>query len=121
MIHVMWSCPKINQYWMKIHGYIVRVLKRHFVLCPKLYILGDYKVLSAFPQPLKSWTRTVIMIGRQIILRNWKKHGEPPLQDWLTELGKVAAYERMSYRMQDRTEKYFLKWGMYLDSISAPK
>ena len=49
MIHVMWSCPKINQYWMKIHGYIVRVLKRHFVLCPKLYILGDYKVLSAFP------------------------------------------------------------------------
>lgn len=60
MIHVMWSCPKINQYWMKIHGYIVRVLKRHFVLCPKLYILGDCKVLSAFPQPLKSWTQKLL-------------------------------------------------------------
>ena len=60
----------------------------------------------AFPHPLKYWTQTAIMIGRQIILRNWKKPGEPPVQEWVTELGKVGAYERISYRTQDRTEKY---------------
>ncbi len=33
------------------------------------------------------------MIGCQDILRNWKIRGEPPVQDWVTESGEVAAYE----------------------------
>ncbi len=74
-------------------------------------------MLSVFSQPLKYWIQTAIMIGRQINFRNWKKPGELPFQDWMTELSKAAAYERMSYRMQDRTKKYYLKWGMYLDYI----
>ncbi|KAF0029315.1 hypothetical protein F2P81_018420 [Scophthalmus maximus] len=53
----------------------------------KLYISEDCKVLSTFPHPLKYWAQTAIMIGRQTILRNWKKPGEPPVQEWVTELG----------------------------------
>ncbi len=34
-----------------------------------------------FSQPLTYWIQTAIMVGRQIILRNWKKSGEPPFQE----------------------------------------
>ena len=63
LVHTLWSCPRINQYWKKIHCYIANVIKRQYVLCPKLYILGDCKVLSAFPYPLKHWIQTAIMVG----------------------------------------------------------
>lgn len=46
-----------------------------------------------------------IMIRQQILLRNWETPGQHPLKDWVTELGKVVAYERMSYRMHNKTEK----------------
>ncbi len=34
VVHMLWSCPKINQYWMKIHCNIVNIIKRQFVFCP---------------------------------------------------------------------------------------
>lgn len=59
-----------------------------------------------------------IMIRQQILLRNWETPGQHPLKDWVTELGKVVAYERMSYRMHDKTEKYPPpQWGMYISFI----
>ncbi len=51
------------------------------------------------------------MSGQQIILSNWKKLGEPHFQDWMTELGKAAAYERMSYQIKDKTNKIYLQVG----------
>ena len=118
LIHAFWPCPMITQYQIQIHCYIANVVKCNFDFCPKLYILGDDKALSAFSKPITNWIQTSIMTGRQIILRNWKKPGEPPFSCWVTELGTIAAYERMSYRMQDRMDKYLLKWGHFLNSIN---
>lgn len=70
LVHVLWSCPKVNQYWMKIHCYSVNVIKKQCMFCPMLYTLRHCKVLSAFSKPVKYWIQTAIMIGKQIILRN---------------------------------------------------
>ena len=59
------------------------------------------------------------MVGKQIIMRGWKTLGGPPVQEWLTELGKVAAYERLSYGMQNRAETFQMKWGKYLAYIEG--
>lgn len=42
-------------------------------------------------KPLANWIQTSIMIGKQMIMRKWKDAEGPLFQDWLTELGKVAA------------------------------
>lgn len=49
--------------------------------------------------------RALIMIGRQNIIRDWKA---PGTKDWVTEMGKVIAYERMSYSNGIGAEKYWL-------------
>lgn len=85
VVHVLWTWPKNHQFWRKIHCYTVNVIKMQFGFWPKLYILGDSNTLFAIPQSLKYWIQTAIMIGWQIILRNWKMPGEPPLQEWMTE------------------------------------
>ena len=59
------------------------------------------------------------MIGRQILMRGWKTAGSPSLQDWFVEIGRVAAYEEMSYRRIDRMDKYTRKWGSYIMYIAT--
>lgn len=51
------------------------------------------------------------MIGRQILLREWKTEGVPSIQEWTAELARVAAFERMLF---GRLEAYYKKWGKYL-------
>lgn len=72
-----------------------------------------YETEGVISQSLKYQTQMAIMIGSQIIFRIWKLPGEFPLQDFKTELGKVAAYERMTYRKQHKIERYVLEWCMY--------
>jgi len=63
--------------------------------------------------------QTSIMIGKQIIMRNWKNPGEPSFQEWSTELAKVASYEKMYFNINDRAEKYMTKWGKYVQYIAT--
>lgn len=63
---------------------------------------------------MKEWIQVSIMIGRQIIMRCWWIAGAPVVQEWITELGKVVAYEKMSHRLNGRGDAYMKKWGRYL-------
>lgn len=54
------------------------------------------------------------MMGKQMIMRKWKVVEIPLFQDWLSELGKVAAFERISYGMTNDIDKYNEKWGLFL-------
>lgn len=53
-----------------------------------------YKV--RFHKGLKEGARIAIMIGQQILPRNWKS---PALEEWMVQLEEVAAYDKVSYRM----------------------
>lgn len=52
-------------------------------------------------------------------MRGWKTTGGPSIQEWFTELGKVAVYEHLSFRMHNRPEVYALKWETYLAYINS--
>ena len=54
------------------------------------------------------------MIGRQIILRSWKSEEAPSFHEWITELGRVSAFEKMSYKQTDKVILYYKKWSRYL-------
>ena len=85
--------------------------------CPRLYILGDPKQVSRCGGV--DFILTVIMIGRQVLMRGWKVAGSPSFHEWFVEIGKVAAYEEMMYRRSDRFDKYISKWGGYIMYIAA--
>lgn len=89
----------------------------NFDFCPRLYVLSDPQLTSYYRAG--DFIQTSIMVGKQIIMRNWRNSGEPPFQEWYTELAKVASYEKISFRCNNRTEKYFVKWGDYLKYIDA--
>lgn len=62
--------------------------------------------------------QTSIMVGKQIIMRNWKNAGEPSFQEWSIELAKVASYEKIYFNINARADKYVEKWGLYVQYIA---
>ena len=84
--------------------------------CPRLYVLNDPQITSNCGAA--DFIQTSIMVGKQIIMRNWKNPGEPSFQEWSTELAKVASYEKISFNINDRTEQYVAKWGKYVQYIA---
>ncbi len=91
----------VNNY---IHNYIQGVLECCFPFSPCMYVLGDPS-LSPEVETAEE-IQVSIMIGRLIIMKGWQSPSSPSFQEWAAELGKVAAYEEMAYRLLER------KWGV---------
>ena len=60
------------------------------------------------------------MIGRQILLRGWKTEGVPSTQEWVVEMVKVAAFEKMSYKRLGILDLYSRKWDKYITFLEGP-
>lgn len=115
LTHLLWDCPLIKNYWLKVHDCIKTITGSNYDFSPRLYILNDPGMTSQ--DRAKDFIHTSIMVGKQIIMRNWRKLEGPSFKEWLTELAKVASYEQISFSIKDRTEKYMAKWGDYLEYI----
>lgn len=86
---------------------------------PRLFILGDDSVLVREDKHIKSFFQTSIIIGRQILIRGWKKEGVLSLQEWAVEMARVAAFEKMSYKQLGRLDLYEAKWGKYITFLKG--
>ena len=41
-----------------------------------------------------------------------------PFNEWLDEMTKIASYERLTFRLNDREEEFLKLWGPYLKHLS---
>lgn len=114
LAHALWSCIKVQDFWKRVQEHICLILDLQVLLCPKLFILGGWINNDLINAGTKSWIQTSLLIGRQIILRSWKSEDAPSFQEWVAELSRVAAYEKMSYKQRDNLKLYFKKWSKYL-------
>lgn len=119
LIHTLWFCDKVQVFWNRVHVHLCEISEVQFPFNPRLFVLGDDSVLTEGDKYIKNWIQTSIMIGRQILLRGWKKEGVPSVQEWAAELARVAAFEKISYVRFDRLEVYNRKWGRYLTFLEG--
>lgn len=85
---------------------------------PRLYVLRDSAPLRGIPEPQIWWIHTVIMLGRKLLVRQWKLVDLPPSSLWFTQLSIVAVYEELTYSMANQLDVYHDKWGKYIDLIT---
>lgn len=53
------------------------------------------------------------MLGRTLIVINWKHSFVPTASLWYIQLGKLAALENLSFRLLNKVEFYLWKWENY--------
>ena len=111
---MLWSCPKVQDYWRVIHNNIQRITGLDDIpFNASLFILGDPATLREVAPYLAEWIQTAIMLGRKLLVKDWKSSTTPATSYWFSSLGQLAALERLSYRLMDRMDKYDLKWTHY--------
>ncbi len=96
LVHALWTCPKISDFWNSINDHIVAITETEYEFGPGLYVLGNPRSLKHISKPVADWIQTSITIGRQIIMRGRRSLEGPSFNDWLLEISKVAAFEKIS-------------------------
>ena len=113
LVHMLWGCPKIQDFWSVIHGRLERITGLKIPFSPRLFILGDPSMLKKVSPHLADWIQTVIMSGRRLLVKDWKAPCAPAPSLWDSSLGQLSAYERLSYRLLNRVDDYESKWAYY--------
>ena len=109
-MHMLWDCPAIRDYWGEIRDHIERVLGCQIPFSPQLYILGDPSSLDELTPYDAEWVQTALMLGRKLIMCEWRTSSAPSVNVWFSQLGHVAALERLSFRLLNKVDNYLLKW-----------
>ena len=52
LTHALWSHPKIQTFWKRVHENIMKVIRVDFEFCPSLYRLGNPKPTAHIVKPL---------------------------------------------------------------------
>ncbi len=120
LVHVLWSCDKVQQFWTNIYDKLCEITEMHMPFSPRLFVLGDHSVLAGQDKHITMYVQTSLMIGRQILIRGWKTEGVPSFQEWVVEMARVTAFEKMSYKQLGRLDLYEAKWGNYLKFLRGP-
>ena len=120
LFHKMWSCPVVQTFWTAIHENIKIILKLDIPFCPNLFVLGDPLPLKHLPVSQADWVQTSLMLGRKLVVTEWKATSLPSVRIWFSQLGIVAAREHLSFRFTNQVDKYTAKWGNYISFIKGP-
>ena len=69
LVHMLWSCPKVQEYWNDIHDRLQKITGLVIPFNPLLFILGDPATLEDIAPFLAEWIQTALMLGRRLLIR----------------------------------------------------
>ena len=114
LVHMLWGCPAVQEFWRNVRDYIQTILTVDIPFAPTLYVLGHPAALEELSPYDAEWVQTVLMLGRKLIVMKWKDPIAPTAAQWFIQLGKLAALEKLTFRLLNKVEVYLFKWERYL-------
>ncbi len=90
LLHMLWSCLATQIFWFNIYDNIKLILESDFPFCPSLFVLGDPLPLKDVPSAQAEWVQSALMLGRKLIVKEWKATSLPSVRVWFSQLGIVA-------------------------------
>ena len=121
ILHVLWSCPALKDWWNNIQEIMFEVLNKRFQISAKLSILGSTTELQDSDLSFfeKRWIILALTTAKRILLRHWRKSRPPPYEEWTSTMAQLAAFERVTYSLLNRLDHYKLIWSPFTNWISA--
>lgn len=123
LTHIIWLCPKLQEYWENIFDCFSKAFKKNIEPCPLLAIIGIFSNLDI----LNKYERRAILFGmtiaKRVILRMWKSEFAPKFEMWGTDLVNMLVLERLRYinnnNNNDKSEVFDKTWGQILEYLKV--
>lgn len=117
LIHMLYECQRTHDLWENIILLLNKILRTNLVQSPALCILGIITEGVDLSTQQTMWCRLALAIGCRIILRHWKTKTVIPFNEWLTEIIKIASYEQLSFKLNNRQEVFSKIWGPFMSMV----
>lgn len=121
ILHILWTCPMLKDWWNNIHKIIFEVLHKRFQISAKLAVLGSTIELQDlhFSSFEVRWIILALTTAKRILLRHWRKRYLPHHEEWSTTMAQLAAYERVTYSLLDKLDQYVFTWSSFTSWLSV--
>lgn len=67
LVHMLWSCPKIQEFWSAIHVIVEEMFGLVIPFSPGLFNSVDPSALRDLTPPLADWIQTVLMLWLKLL------------------------------------------------------
>lgn len=109
LLHVWWSCPRIQPYWRKIHE-VISSLPLEFL--PGQYLLHLSKIPSK--KYFKSIAMHLINVARLCMPVYWRSAWLSSLKEWALHFDRIATMEELILTSQDKFSSFSAIWEAWI-------
>ena len=114
--HCIWSCHKIERYWLGVVQQLNRIFDMEFELDPLYLILGlpDPQIVN---KSHKRLFNLLTYTARKNILLSWINEKPPTEADWHKIIMQCMPLEFLTFSLRSTTDNYHKIWRPYLRFI----
>uniref|UniRef100_A0A668AAB0 Reverse transcriptase zinc-binding domain-containing protein n=1 Tax=Myripristis murdjan TaxID=586833 RepID=A0A668AAB0_9TELE len=117
LIHMFYECDVVHSLWGAVIQCINNALKVKLRENPALCILGILQRKIGLSQQLRLWVKLALATGNRVILRHWKSTEKISFKEWRDELTKIASFEQLIYKINNRLDIFMKVWSPFLEMI----
>lgn len=108
--HIFWDCPKIVEFWKSVQKEISQILGVSLTWDPSICILGLIPETD-MDRDTTSLLRILLLIAKKTITTSWRETQPPSIAQWRQRLKKVFFMEKITARLQLKTNRFMAKWA----------
>lgn len=111
-IHVVWSCPVIQQFWSEVVDVINSVGNLHIQMNPIILLLGvcDNLISNTHKRLFVFYTS---FYARKTILIKWKQPDPPTVSQWKALVNSTLPLYKLTYINRKCPKKFSKIWGAW--------
>ena len=109
MLHIWWSCPLIQSFWISVHETIKQVTSENLSFTPLQYLLHYNSIPRK--QYLKSLSMIMINAARQCIPCHWRSPHIPTKMEWFRRINNIERVEEIISISQERIIQFSAIWS----------
>ena len=115
LLHCLWSCPYVKDFWKQVAVFLQHVLKVSIPLFPKLFLLGIFPENCTIEYAKVKLLILGITLAKKVISSTWKKRGELQVQIWIKEMLEKLPLEKISFTLKDKVHIFHQIWDPFID------
>lgn len=117
LLHIWWTCPKIQLFWKEVHRIITQVTTYTLDYTPEQFLLHHSTI------PTRSYLCSLAMhmvnAAKMCIPCKWRSPDPPTIADWYKRIQKTAEMEELIHKTKDTPTKFTHTWACWLHFLTT--
>lgn len=112
MLHIWWSCTKIQPFWMKVHKLITEITTYSLDYAPQMFLLHHSK--THIPTYKHSLAMHLVNAAKMCVPYKWRSTEPPTIKEWFHRIQQTKNMEDLIHQSKDSQTKFTKTWACWI-------